>query len=202
MKPEIRAWQIETDGPITDYTESIFSIGNGYLGMRGFDLQTPKARKDQHALFKAGFFEPVKPGITDMVQLPDVLGLTVEGYAPSSFHQSLDLRRGVFTQSWAERALSVSVRRMASMADPQLLCVRMTLASESDQTVTVHARLDDRVANLPVHDNQMVEETETVPLLRTLEKTDDALTMQAVFSGRRIRFLQLYLLFLPDEGQD
>ena len=194
MKPEIRAWQIETDGPITDYTESIFSIGNGYLGMRGFDLQTPKAGKDQHALFKAGFFEPVKPGITDMVQLPDVLGLTVEGYAPASFHQSLDLRRGVFTQSWAERALSVSVRRMASMADPQLLCVRMTLASESDQTVTVHARLDDRVANLPVHDDQMVEETETVPLLRTLEKTDDALTMQAVFSGRRIRFLQQVLI--------
>ena len=35
MKPEIHAWQIELDGPVTDYTESIFTIGNGYLGMRG-----------------------------------------------------------------------------------------------------------------------------------------------------------------------
>ena len=55
MKPEIHAWQIELDGPVTDYTESIFTIGNGYLGMRGYDLQTPKTRKDQHALFRAGF---------------------------------------------------------------------------------------------------------------------------------------------------
>lgn len=194
MKPEIHAWQIEWNGPVTDYTESVFSIGNGYLGIRGFDLQTPKTRMDQHALFRAGFFEPVKPGITDMVQLPDALGLTVEGYAPSGFHQALDLRRGFFTQTWRERGLAVSVTRMASMADPQLLCVRMTLTSEKDQTVAVHARLDDRVANLPVHDDQMVEETETIPLLKTLEKTENALTMRAVSSGRRVRFLQRALV--------
>ena len=130
MKPKIHAWHIEMESPVTDYTESIFAVGNGCLGMRGFDLQTPKARKDQHAIFRAGFFEAVKPGITDMVQLPDVLGLTVDGYAPDSYHQSLDLRQGILTQSWQEHELSVSVRRMASMADPQLLCVRMTLTSD------------------------------------------------------------------------
>ena len=201
MKPEIHAWTIETDGPVTDYTESIFSLGNGCLGMRGFDLQMPKAGKDQHALFRAGFFEPVKPGITDMVQLPDVLGMTVEGYAPAGCHQSLDLRMGIFTQTWQEWGLTVSVQRMASMADPQLLCVRMTLASIREQTVTVQARLDDGVANLPVNDDQMVEETETVPLLKTLEKTDDTLTMQAVSSGRLIRFLQqVYIHGVPVPG--
>lgn len=194
MKPKIHAWHIEMDGPVTDYSESIFTIGNGYLGMRGFDLQTPKTRKDQHALFRAGFFEPVKPGITDMVQLPDVLGMTVEGCAPDSYHQSLDLCQGIFTQCWQDQDVYASVQRMASMADPQLLCVRMTLTSEREQTVMVQARLDDRVANLPVHDDQMVEETETVPLLKTLEKTVDTLTMQAVSSGRCIRFLQQVLI--------
>ena len=194
MKPEIHAWQIETDGPVTDYTESIFSIGNGYLGMRGFDLQTPKTRKDQHALFRAGFFEPVKPGITDMVQLPDVLGLTVEGCAPATFHHVLDLRHGIYIQNWQDQDVSASVQRMSSMADSQFLCVRMILTSERDQTVAVYARLDDRVANLPVHDDQMVEDTETVPLLKTLEKTEDTLTMQAVSSGRCIRFLQQVLI--------
>ena len=194
MKPKIHAWQIETEGPVTDYTESVFSIGNGYLGVRGFDPQTPKTRKDQHAIFRAGFFEPVKPGITDMVQLPDVLGLTVDGYTPDSYHQSLDLYRGMLTQSWQKHELSVSVRRMASMADPQLLCVQMTLTSDREQNITVQAWLDDRVANLPVHDDQMTEETETVPLLKTVEKTNDTLTMQAVSSGRRIRFLQQVLI--------
>lgn len=194
MKPEIHAWKIEGKGPVTDFTESVFFIGNGYLGMRGFDLQNPKTRRDEHALFRAGFFEPVKPGITDMVQLPDVLGMTVEGYTPIDYHQILDLRRGIFAQDWQERSLAVSARRMASMADPQLLCVRMTLVSEDDQTVIVHARLDERVANLPVHDDQMVEETETVPLLKTMEKTENMLAMQAVSSRRCIRFLQQVLI--------
>ena len=190
MKPEIRAWEIEGESPVTDYTESIFSIGNGYLGMRGFDLQIPKTGKEQHALFRAGFFEPVKPGITDMVQLPDVLGLTVEGFTPATYRQTLDLRRGVFTQSWREDGLRVSVARMASMADPQLICVRMQLVSERARNVTVHARMDDRVANLPVRDDQMAEETETVSLLETVQKTDDALVMRAARSGREIRFYQ------------
>ncbi len=193
MKPEIHAWKIEMEGPITDYTESIFCLGNGRFGIRGFDLQTPKTGKEKHAIFRAGFFEPVKPGITDMVQLPDVLGLSAEGYRPEVFHQTLDLRRGIFSQSWREDGLSVSVQRMASMADPSLICVRMTLASEDERTIRVHARLDDRVANLPVHDDQNVEETETVSLLHTLEKTENALRMQAVHSGRKVSFVQQVL---------
>ena len=194
MKMDIHAWQIETDSPVTGFTESIFSVGNGYLGIRGYDLQTPKTGMDQHAIFRAGFFEPVRPGITDMVQLPDVLGLTVEGCAPGSMHQTLDLQHGIFTQTWHDCGLSVSAERMASMADPQLLCVRMTICSASAQTVTVHARMDDRVANLPVHDDQMVDETETVRLLETLEQTDHHLEMQAVHSKRTLCFLQQVLV--------
>ena len=190
MKPEIHAWRIEADSPVTDYTESIFSVGNGYLGVRGFDLQTPKARKEEHALFRAGFFEPVKPGITDMVQLPDVLGLTVKGCEPVSFHHTLDLRRGIYAQSWQDQDLSVTVQRMASMAEPQLLCVRMTLTALADRSVIIHPQLNDNVANLPVHDDQMVDETETVTLLKTVEKTENALIMQAVHSNRKISFFQ------------
>ena len=194
MKPEIHAWRIEADGPITDYTESIFSIGNGYLGVRGYDLQTPKERKEQHALFRAGFFEPVKPGITDMVQLPDVLGLTVAGCRPVTFHHALDLKQGIYTQSWQDRDVSVSVQRMASMAAHQLLCVRMKLTALTHCSVIIHPRLDDSVANLPVHDDQMVDETETATLLKTVEKTANALIMQAVHSSRKISFFQQVLI--------
>ncbi|MBQ9210123.1 MAG: glycoside hydrolase family 65 protein [Clostridia bacterium] len=190
MKPEIHAWHIEADSPVTDYTESIFSIGNGYLGLRGFDLQTPKSRKEQHAMFRAGFFEPVKPGITDMVQLPDVLGLTVEGCQPVTFHHVLDLKQGIYTQSWQNQRLSISVERMACMADPQLLCVRMNLTAIDSQRVIIQARLDDHVANLPVNDDQMVDETDTVVLLQTVEKTDCSLRMKALHTGRPICFTQ------------
>ena len=73
----IKPWHISLDGPVSEYSESLFAVGNGCLGMRGFSLQTPKRRPYDHAVFRAGFFEPIRPGVTDMVQLPDALGLRV-----------------------------------------------------------------------------------------------------------------------------
>ena len=192
--PNIHSWQINLEGPITDYFESIFSIGNGYMGIRGYSLQTPKTKLQEHAIFRAGFFEPVKPGITDMVQLPDVLGMIVQGYRQESVTQSLDLRQGVLTQRWQAEGLTVSAERMVSMADKQLICVRMTLRSEKDQLVTVQVSMNDQVANLPVHDDQMINETETVRLLETVSHTSNALKMCAVHSGRMIQFIQTVLI--------
>ena len=192
--PEIHPWNIAMNGPITDYSESIFAAGNGYLGVRGFSLQEAKSNPQEHAIFRAGFFEPVKPGITDMVQLPDVLGMAVEGYHPTSFSQSLDMKEGVLTQTWTENGLTVSVDRMISMADRRLICIRMTLLSEKNCMLTVNVSMDENVANLPVHDDQMTEETETVRLLKTIRHTENELVMRAQSSGRGIRFVQSVLL--------
>ena len=190
---EILPWRIETAGPVTNFTESVFAVGNGWLGARGFSTQTTKARPQDHALFRAGFFEPVKPGITDMVQLPDALGLRMKGYAPTEVCQSLDMRRGILTHAWEADALAVATERMVSMDDRQLICLRMTLRAEMAKAVTVEAILDGRVANLPVHDDQMVEETETVRLLETVSHTENALEMRALHSGRRL-FIEQRLL--------
>ncbi len=186
--PVIRAWRVELDGPVNDFAESIFFIGNGFLGVRGFSLQEPKQNPQDHAIFRAGFFESVKPGITDMVQLPDVMGMRVERYQPKQIHQELDLRYGLLTRTWRENGLTVSAESMVSMADPQLICIRMTLTADSERTVHINAELDDRVENLPVCDDQTVEEKETVCLLRTEEKTDHTLLLRAIRSGRRLYF--------------
>lgn len=191
---EILPWRIETAGPVTDFTESVFAVGNGWLGARGFSTQAPKARPQDHALFRAGFFEAVKPGITDMVQLPDALGLRVKGYTPMEARQSLDLRRGILTHAWETDGLAVATERMVSMDDRQLICLRMTLRAQEAKAVTVEAILDEHVANLPVHDDQMVEETETVRLLETVSHTENALEMRALHSGRRLRIEQRLLV--------
>ena len=117
----IKPWSIEYSGPVTDYTQSIFTIGNGYIGVRGFSTQEKKKTPCCHAIFRAGLYEQVKPGITDLVQLPDVLHFPV-GQGDVT-EQSLNLQDGVLTQSWQ----NVRCERMASMADPQLLCVRWTI---------------------------------------------------------------------------
>lgn len=188
-RPQIKSWSIEHFGPVTEFTQTIFTVGNGRLGMRGFSLQHRKKRPQEHASFRAGFFEQVKPGITDMVQLPDVYGLSVDGYDEGDILHTLDLNTGVMTQRWQDRNLSVRCSRMASMADPQLICVRVKLCASEDTSVTVRSVLDANVANLPVHDDQMVEETETVPLLQRVSQTANALTMRAVRSGRRLQCL-------------
>ena len=188
--PMIHPWRIDLEGPVTDFSESIFAIGNGYLGVRGYSLQTPKAKPQEHAMFRAGYYEPVKPGITDMVQLPDVLGIILCGFRPVNAEQSLDLRKGLFRQCWKADGLNVSAERIVSMADRTLICVRETMTPAADCSVEVLAAMNGEVANLPVCDDQMTEETETVRLLETVSHTDNELLMRAVHSGREIRFIQ------------
>ena len=114
----IKPWHISLDGPVSEYSESLFAVGNGCLGMRGFSLQTPKRRPYDHAVFRAGFFEPIRPGVTDMVQLPDALGLRVVGEEPAQVSQELDLRTGVFTQRWRP----LRIRRSGCKAPWMLRC--------------------------------------------------------------------------------
>lgn len=185
----IAPWHISLKGSVSDFSESLFTLGNGYLGVRGFSLQTPKVRPHDHAIFRAGLFEPVKPGITDMVQLPDVLGLRVGDEAPDEVYQELDMGEGVLTQRWRGKAVQVETRRMVSMADKQLICVRMQLTALSDTPVKVQSIVDAEVCNLPVHDDQMIEETETVRLLRPVKQDDGELVMRSTHSQRQIRFI-------------
>lgn len=78
---------------------------------------------------------------------------------------------------------------MASMADRQLLCVRLTLTALADTQVRVQSAMDAQVCNLPVHDDQMVEETQTVRLLEPVRQNGREMVMRAVHTGRELRIL-------------
>lgn len=182
----IRPWSIEYDGPATDFTQSIFTIGNGCIGVRGFSTQESKTSPCDHALFRAGLYEQVKPGMTDLVQLPDVLHLPVGNGQVA--RQSLDMKTGILTQEWDD----VRCERMVSMADTQLLCIRWTLKGASP--LSVADDWDDCVRNLPVHDDQMIEATETVQLLETVSKAPRELRMRTVHAHRSVVFQKELLL--------
>ena len=179
-------WSIEYSGPVTGYTQSIFTIGNGYIGVRGFSTQEEKKTPCDHAIFRAGLYEQVKPGITDLVQLPDVLHLPAG--CGDVTEQSLHLRDGVLTQCWQH----VRCERMVSMADPQLICVRWTI--DGGDAFPLENRWDTGVRNLPVHDDQMIDATETVQLLETTFSNPRMLCMQTVHSHRKVTYQQEYLL--------
>ena len=184
----VAPWRISRDAPVDGYSESLFALGNGYLGVRGFSLQEPKRRACDHGIFRAGLFEPIRPGITDMVQLPDVLGLRVVGEEPRAVFQELDMRAGVLTHRWRGKAVEVATSRMVSMADTQLICIRMRITALEKTYVRVQNAVDAEVRNLPVHDDQTVEETETVRLLKAAEQTEGMLRMRTAHTGREVCF--------------
>ncbi len=189
----IKPWCITAHGPVTEFTQSIFSIGNGFLGVRGYSLQQPKRFLHDHALFRAGLYECIKPNITDLVQLPDALGLRVAGTTEESLEHALDLRTGVYAQCWQSGGVQVVSQRMVSMADPQLICIRLTLTAQKACNVRVESVIDPDVANLPVSDDQMVSDKETVRLLETVRCEDGELVMQTVHGHRSVRFLITFM---------
>ncbi|WP_303908071.1 HAD-IA family hydrolase [Thiohalomonas denitrificans] len=153
------AWRVEQEGfdPAREHgMESLFTVGNGYLGLRGA-LATPLPGS-QADLFVAGIYDRKQPSLpyselefmaqergeyaySEIVSLPFPLALTV-----SVDGQPLDLEKG----SWREhrrtldlangvligvteyrddrgRQTRVETRRLASLADPHLLMQEVTV---------------------------------------------------------------------------
>lgn len=186
----ITPWTIEREGPVSEETESIFSVGNGVLGIRGFSLQARKQRLYDHAIFRAGLYEEIRPGITDLVQLPDVLGIRIEGAEEGTIRHTLNLQTGVYTQSWSADGLTVEASRMASMADTQCVCLRLSVHSDKERTIHITDVWEDETANLPVNDDQMVEQTQCVRLLETVSKTVEELVLRTVHGAHTIRIFK------------
>ena len=80
----IEPWQVSRVAPVDDFSETVFFTGNGSLGVRGYGAWATKRTPQAHAVFRAGLFSELKPGITDMVQLPDALTLRVPQAEPQS----------------------------------------------------------------------------------------------------------------------
>lgn len=162
----IDPWRVSRAGTVDDFCETVFFTGNGRLGVRGFGAWERKNSPQAHAIFKSGLFSEIKPGITDMVQLPDALTLRPTGLEPETVEQVLDMRAGVLRQTWHNDRTDLYMERTVSMADGQLILQRLTLTPKTDGIYQVEAIADAKVCNLPVHDDQMIAATELVPLLR------------------------------------
>ena len=68
----LRPWSIASSSPgwHDDFLESVYFLGNGRMGVRGYLPFEPDPRPVQKGLFIAGIFGEIKPGITDFVNLP------------------------------------------------------------------------------------------------------------------------------------
>lgn len=202
----ISPWHIscrEADDAIRSYRESIFSQGNGYMGIRGYRPDEQGCHKAWRSTFLAGFFEYIRPGITDMVNQPDFSAaeLCLDGMSASSmrmeeFCQTMSLRDGVVTWSFILEndrggGTQVEIKRFLSMADKHLAGIHYRITPiNCEETVSLLSGIDADVENLPIADNQMESNTQMLRLWKNAKHTNvplgGALTVETKTSGRKV----------------
>jgi alpha,alpha-trehalose phosphorylase len=170
------AWQIEQEGfdPARERAmESIFTVGNGYLGVRGaLDAPLPGSQGD---LFIAGVYDRKHPDrpyseleflgegrgdypYSELVSAPfpfrvrvavDGQPLDLEGSHWRAHRRILDLRGGILGghavyETEPDRVTVVRTRRCASLADPHVLLQEITVGLDNHSgTVELDASLAD-----------------------------------------------------------
>jgi beta-phosphoglucomutase len=129
------------DPSLLQRMETVFTIGNGYLGTRGaFEESYPD---DQPVTLVHGVFDDHPLYYRELVSLPNWLPLilVVEGErfrmdrgTVLAYRRELDLRTGVLTRlvrwrSPADHTVDLKIERFTSLADPHLMGIRYRLTA-------------------------------------------------------------------------
>ena len=137
------------------HRETVFTIGNGYLGTRGtFEEGYPRASP---STLINGVYDSVPVMYTELVNCPDWLPLVVivngdrfrmDQGEVLSYERSLDLRRGVLTRSvrWrspTNKTVDLKFERFASLADQQVVALRCQITPvDFDGFIEVQASIN------------------------------------------------------------
>jgi beta-phosphoglucomutase len=135
--------------------ETVFTIGNGYLGTRGsFEEGYPHALP---ASFIHGVYDDVPVVYTELVNCPDWLPLVVivngdrfrlDQGEILGYDRQLDLRQGLLSRTLRWRSpsgntIDISFERFASLADPHVLALRCHLTPvDFDGLIEVQASIN------------------------------------------------------------
>ncbi len=209
LQPERpQQWQVSEEtlpaGKMVRAKETVFTIGNGYVGTRGsFEEGFPG---DQPATLAHGIFDDAPVVYTELVNLPNWTRMTLllngERFSLAQgeildYRRSLDLRAGVLRRvvRWRSpkgHTLELEFERFTSLAHPHLMAVRHRItALDFSGTVELRAELDGRVHNDRLVHLEPVEQgalsQQSVYLhMRTVGTKVDVVTACAVqaFGGR------------------
>ena len=168
----------------SQFLQNVFFQGNGELGLRCV-LPGDEMEVWNHGMFKAGVFEYIKKGITDMVNLPDPIcaSLKIKGKAVKNTGEYT--QRLYFDSAKVERVIqchgvTVKIERIVSFEDPGLVSMRITYPKEAG--VEVDTYTDFKVMNMPVNDDQNISDQELISLYKVMEKTRDYVTVSTLSS--------------------
>lgn len=171
-----KSWSISTKGwkaSREDFYRNIFFQGNGRLGLRSA-IPGDTDDSSSHGVYFAGLFREIKPGITDMVNMPDpfYVSLSVDGEVFEScsqadnISQSLDMHTGILRREWDFSGVHFVYQRVVSFADHGKAAISISFASEDEHEIRIMDVIDASVRNRPVNDDQCIKDEVLLDLIK------------------------------------
>jgi len=158
-----------------DFLESVFFLGNGRMGARGYPPFDRGGYPIQTGLYVAGIFGEIRPGITDIVNLPTPVFERIyldgsEAEITDPVEYTLDLRNALLTVRARAAAGGKSAELVCHRFFPKEhtgLCMQRT---EVKAEQAAHIRLQSGIylssCNCPVPDDQTKDNAEEIKLAR------------------------------------
>lgn len=213
----IKPWEIETltaSHDTKNYRESIFSQGNGYMGVRGYAPNGNKKNNAERTTFISGYYEYIRPGITDMVNQPDfsvakvsLHGIDINDMEMADYRQVLNMQKGVVLWSYVVidkegRRTRIEMTRFLSMENKHTAAIRFEFIPENhDCSIVVETGIDGNVINLPISDNQLSDNIEFVKIwgrVKAFSKAGQGRVIAETIHSKRVTAMEYYL-HLPGE---
>lgn len=156
-----------------DFYESIFFLGNGRMGSRGYVSSESTNRPIQKGIYVAGIFGEIKPGITDFVNLPTPIYERIlidgkESQLVSNVKSLLNMKEATLTIQYTLQGngkyIEVEHQRFLPHDYPALILQRLKITPLSDMELTILSGINTASCNSPIPDDQTKENSQTIQL--------------------------------------
>lgn len=166
------------------FYESIFSLGNGYMGVRGFHEESYKSEAHERCIFIAGLFDYIEKGITDMVNTPNyyysVVTINDEKFDFNQrkileYNSRLDMENGLLIRSilWENskgQITNIKKERFISLNQIHLAVAKYSfIPINYSGQIMLESGIDASVKNNPINDDQLKENNQMIKLLNVIE---------------------------------
>lgn len=204
MNKNINNWIIEEknlSGNDEKYYESVFSLGNGYMGVRGFDEEDDRKAKYELCTFIAGIYDYFTPGKTDMVNTPNFwkTNIYIKGEKFSlhnghiiEYSKSLNMKEGILQRKlvWKDESgneTRIDTARFLSLSSIHnaVLSISITPLNYSGE-IMIETGIDADVRNNIINDDQMKTDLNIIEFLEEEKKAlnDDKILLIGLHTVR------------------
>lgn len=177
---EQNEYKKETEG----FYESIFSLGNGYMGVRGFREENYVSHPEERCIFIAGIFDYIEKNITDMVNTPNYFDTLIsvndekfnfEQGKILNYQSKLDMKKGILIRNvlWENtkgQITKIRKERFLSLDNIHLAAARYSfIPMNYSGEIIFETGINGNVENNPINDDQLKENNKTIQLLDVIE---------------------------------